>query len=243
MKPIPNDILEQFFAVLKKLAVPVSRHADYRKWLQYFLDFKSKYPLPEIRSEQVRLFTQKLQEKKQSTEQQKQAAHALSLFFESQPPKKGVSITLTSSTTPRSSAQSSDSGDLVQASVPPPSAGKRFNEWHCLAKSKSPAWDKVIDTLAAEIKMRHYSRKTLKTYADWSRHYQRYLQNKSPEERKGGGIIFTILIFRSPSMRPHAGPISQSESHPIHSAIALQHIFCSQITIYGQYRNCSVTAT
>ena len=88
MQTIPDDILEQYVAVLKKRALPVSRHADYRKWLRYFLDFRSKYPLPESRSEQVRLFIRKLQEKKQSLEQQKQAAHALSLFFESQPKLK-----------------------------------------------------------------------------------------------------------------------------------------------------------
>lgn len=85
MQVIPTDILEQYSAVLKKRAVPVFRYADYRKWLRYFLDFRSKYPLPESRSEQVRLFILKLREKKQSPEQQKQAAHALSLFFESQP--------------------------------------------------------------------------------------------------------------------------------------------------------------
>ncbi|MDI6800648.1 MAG: integron integrase [Thermodesulfovibrionales bacterium] len=36
--------------------------------------------------------------------------------------------------------------------------------------------------MAAEIKTRHYSRKTLKTYADWSRKFQSYLQNKPPDE-------------------------------------------------------------
>ena len=55
MQMIPADILEQYSAVLKKRAVPVSCHADYRKWLRYFLDFRSKYPLPEPKSEQVRL--------------------------------------------------------------------------------------------------------------------------------------------------------------------------------------------
>jgi hypothetical protein len=36
-------------------------------------------------------------------------------------------------------------------------------------KSESPEWDASIADLAAEIKTRHYSRKTLKTYAHWSR--------------------------------------------------------------------------
>ncbi|MBI5681837.1 MAG: phage integrase N-terminal SAM-like domain-containing protein, partial [Deltaproteobacteria bacterium] len=82
MQLIPADIWEPFSAVLNKRAVPVSCHADYRKWLRYYLDFRSKYPLPDSKSEHVRLFIQKLREKKQTPEQQKQAAHALSLYFE-----------------------------------------------------------------------------------------------------------------------------------------------------------------
>lgn len=36
--------------------------------------------------------------------------------------------------------------------------------------------------MAREIKTRHYSRKTLKTYADWSRKFQYYLKDKPPSE-------------------------------------------------------------
>lgn len=59
--------------------------------------------------------------------------------------------------------------------------GKHFDEWRCLRKTESPAWDKVIADLAAEIKVRHYSRNTLKAYADWCRKFQSYLKNKPPE--------------------------------------------------------------
>src|SRR4030043_828539 len=82
MQPIPSNILIQFEAVLNKRAVPVSSHADYRKWLRYYLDFRSKYTLPDYKSEHVRLFIEKLRKKNQTSEQQKQAAHALSLYFE-----------------------------------------------------------------------------------------------------------------------------------------------------------------
>jgi hypothetical protein len=49
-------------------------------------------------------------------------------------------------------------------------------------KSKSPARDQAIEKLAVEIKTRHYSRKTLKTYADWARKFQRYLCDKPPDK-------------------------------------------------------------
>jgi hypothetical protein len=82
MQLIPADILEQYSAVLKKRADPALRHADYRKWLRYYVDFRGKYTLPDSKSEDVRLFIQKLREKRQTPEQQKQAADALSLYFE-----------------------------------------------------------------------------------------------------------------------------------------------------------------
>jgi integron integrase len=204
MKPIPNDILAQFEAVLNRKAVPAARYADYKKWLVYYLDFKSKYSLPESRSEHVRLFIEKLKKKNQTPEQQKQAAHALSLFFESQKQKQHVSTENKNGFPPtergndrqKTQYHQTSEGSTLRASntikvpsnpsVPPfisPLSGKsRFNDWNCLKKTNSPEWDKLIGNLAEEIKTRHYSRKTLKAYADWCRHYQSYLRNKSPEE-------------------------------------------------------------
>jgi integron integrase len=190
MQPIPIEILNQFEAVLKKRAVPATRHADYKKWLRYFLDFRSKYQPPDSRSEQVRLFIEKLQEKNQLPEQQKQAAHALSLFFESQtlsnqidasqvqpPDNRAIASVLL-----KQSGNSAVPHAALRQPVSPSSNGSRFNEWRCLEKSGAPDWDKLIDNLAAEIKTRHYSRKTLKAYADWSRKFQSFLHNKPTEE-------------------------------------------------------------
>lgn len=112
MLPIPNDISAQYQVVLDRRKVPVSLHADYRKWLRYYLDFRNKYPPPDSRSDHVRLFIGKLRDKKQSQEQQKQAAHALSLFFESQIREK--------STLPLSAGVRSqkDSNHKPQPSIP-----------------------------------------------------------------------------------------------------------------------------
>jgi integron integrase len=216
VQTIPAEILERYSAVLKKRAVPVSLHAYYRKWLRYFLDFQNKYPLPDSRSEQVRLFILKLQEKKQGPEQQKQAAHALSLFFEMQKAKTKAEATgrapqyratteglpLPATTSPALGGEAggvtgkgkypepSKSGhDDLKVAAPQapslsfaPSSRSHFNDWRCLKKSASPEWDALVDKLAAEIRTRHYSRKTLKAYADWCRNFQGYLKNKAPEE-------------------------------------------------------------
>ena len=56
MLVIPADILTQYNAILVKRAVPASRHADYKKWPRNHLDFSSKYPVPDSKSDRVRLF-------------------------------------------------------------------------------------------------------------------------------------------------------------------------------------------
>jgi len=65
--------------------------------------------------------------------------------------------------------------------APRSKGGNRYDEWRCLRKTESPAWDKAIADLASEIKLRHYSRNTLKAYANWIRKFQYYLKDKSPE--------------------------------------------------------------
>ena len=88
MLPIPEDILKPFDAIMGTKAIPNPLRADYRKWLMYYLDFRFKYPPPDLRSEQVRLFIEKLRSKNQPQKKLEQAAHALSLFFATQPRKK-----------------------------------------------------------------------------------------------------------------------------------------------------------
>ncbi|MDY0276093.1 MAG: integron integrase [Desulfomicrobium sp.] len=204
MLAIPENILVRFNEVLKQRTVPESCHVHYRKWLRYFLDFCQKYPSAKTKSEQVRLFIEKLKSKNQTPQQCSQSAHAVSLFFESQKPNNCPPSALPEvqypqppclpASPPKARTTKSDvTADIrlpalptITVAEPSPSTnpfgGKRYNEWRCLERSKSPAWDRAIDILAAEIKVRHYSRKTLKTYADWGRKFQLYVADKPPEE-------------------------------------------------------------
>jgi hypothetical protein len=77
MQPVPVSNLTRFDAILEKRAVDPIQHADYKKWLRYFLDFCAKYPVPEAKSDQVRLFIDKLREKEQTPFQQKQARYLI----------------------------------------------------------------------------------------------------------------------------------------------------------------------
>lgn len=57
---IPNEVFTKYIAHLNQTGVPSSSHAEYKKWLRYFLDFCDKYPVPESKSERVHLYTEKL---------------------------------------------------------------------------------------------------------------------------------------------------------------------------------------
>ncbi|PIZ19288.1 MAG: integron integrase, partial [Deltaproteobacteria bacterium CG_4_10_14_0_8_um_filter_43_12] len=81
MLPVPASVLTRFDAILEKRGVAPIKRADYKKWLRYFLDLCTKYPVPEARADRVRLFIDKLREKRQTPFQQNQAAHAVSLYF------------------------------------------------------------------------------------------------------------------------------------------------------------------
>jgi hypothetical protein len=208
MLPIPNDVAAAFMAVQEKRGVPSSFRSDFTKWLRYFLDFCSKHHPPASKSDQVRLFVDKLKSKGQSTEKQEQAAYAVSLYFESQRQAKmplssrktdhAVVHEKKSDSIHRNNPVLSETPDLLhpalaeivgrRVSVATSKSGNRFNEWRCMEQSGSPAWDQIIGKLAAEIKVRHYSRKTLKTYADWGRKFQSYLRNKPPEELSAADV-------------------------------------------------------
>jgi integron integrase len=201
MQPVPVDMLSQFNALLDKRSVPVALHDDYRKWLRYFLDFCERYAPPAERSEQVRLFVEKLRSKGQSGKSLHHAAHALSLFFSlrSQGAQAAAQAAETRATgsspveisTPSAaqpSGQVAPTEERARLTVPAASQlpaqrpGRKYNEWWSLERTQSPEWDGIIDALAGEIKARHYSRKTLKAYADWSRKFQLFLKHKPPAE-------------------------------------------------------------
>jgi len=264
--------MTQYQTVLQRKVADVSRHGDYKKWLRYFWDFCAKYPGPESGSERVRLFIEKLKAKKQTPDQQKQAAHAVSLFLERERPGEvSNSHIKTTASNPSTSPQdrATTGGLPLQVSekattpftprnhnspYPPlilrgggeaggvtvkgeyaspskhwatteglllqepkaarPSSNSHFNEWRCLEKAGSPEWDKLIDTLATEIKLRHYSRKTLKTYADWNRNFQGFLQNKPPDQLSAADVK-TYLAFLAVKRRVSASTQDQALSSAV----------------------------
>jgi integron integrase len=157
--------------------------------LRYFYDFYTKYLDTDDKPEKVRLFLEKLRSKKQTPAQCQQAAHAISLYFEIQSmEKQPVKSAVGPNSEPHQIVENESTQVFKEPFMPStsiPAFVPRQSQYSVAGyqeKSSSPEWDELIDKLADEIKVRHYSRKTLKTYAHWSRQFQRFLKNKPPQE-------------------------------------------------------------
>ena len=178
MIDFPKSLLPQYLKLLETRGVPAASFAECIKWSRYFLDYCDKYPVSDSESEQVRLFLEKLKAKKQSDLQRRQAAYAVNLFLVV---RKGDAPSLQVSS--ECSSEQDVSIEPVVAPLPRPNLRKsQYTVAGYEEKSSSPEWDEIIAKLAGEIKLRHYSRRTLQTYAHWSRQFQRFLKNKNPEE-------------------------------------------------------------
>lgn len=178
---LPQHLYDQYQVFCIKSDVNDNERADYGKWLRYFLDYCEKYHVTGDDTERIQMFLRKLHEKRQSEERCRQAQSAVTLYFEM---LKGGGVRQVHSA---ASSESEHRDTPYEKSEGPASAGYTVRKSvYSVAgyeeKSDSPEWDAVIAKLADEIKVRHYSRKTLQTYAHWSRQFQRFLKNKPPEE-------------------------------------------------------------
>jgi len=84
MTDFPKALLPQYQKLLEDRGVPAANFVECIKWCRYFLDYCEKYPAQVSQAEHVQLFIKKLKAKKQSELQCRQAAYAVSVFFEIQ---------------------------------------------------------------------------------------------------------------------------------------------------------------
>jgi integron integrase len=159
MISIPSEISVRFNSALAKNRIPNDYQNHYRKWLRYYLDFCQKYNFQSIQAESLQKFLRKLGEKRQTREQQKQASHAISLYCKIAP----------TITVPAQKNKSVSSQRDQIASEKTKSSDERQQ------------WKLALDNLSSEIKIRHYSPKTLKTYSMWVKKFQAFIRNKDPQ--------------------------------------------------------------
>lgn len=194
MKDVPTEILFQFEAQLKREPIPERNHIFYRKWLRFYFDFCQKYHFDETDRASLTPFLQKLADKNQSSQLRRQAEHALSIFYKlpqsgshqkAQPEQGSTRSSLErginqltkcnlpvhyTTTETKGQAASGDKG--VKTREPPPADQESM--------ITNADWRPVFADLKAEISMRHYSPKTLRSYTGWVSKLQAFTKSKDP---------------------------------------------------------------
>jgi site-specific recombinase XerD len=155
MLKLSDALLEKYRMLLDKQGIAPRDHENYKKWLRYYLDFCKKYQHPYIDPASLSLFIDKLEEKKQTDMVRCQAEEAVKLYY------SGIE--------PVAPAAASKA-DAVKEEMHP-----------YIASGEALPWNGVMRPLENEIKLRHYSQKTLKSYTLWAEKLQYHTRHKSPE--------------------------------------------------------------
>ncbi len=204
MKAIPKRLEANFEASLRKKAIPKDLHGSYKKWLQYYLDFCNKYNFDRTKTGSLHPFILKLEEKRQTNSQRERAARAINLYYDviTSFLKKTAKIDLLDSDAPIYSGNTilsdvpmfSENSSSYQGtpdigggevpsekspliSEPPATVPGRTG----IGSGKGASWVEQFNSLENEIRVRHYSPKTLKTYRGWVRKFQAFTRSKAPE--------------------------------------------------------------
>jgi integron integrase len=170
MLPIPPPLEAQFENHLRNKAVPKGNYGSFKKWLRYYLDFCAKYQFHATGKESLPAFLGKLREKRQTKAQQEQAAYAIRVFYEivdGKTPSRRSPVGQGSGT-PRKVYRNDAEKRTIQEDSPIPWA------------RQGASWAAEYAALANEIKIRHYSSKTLSTYKGWVRKFQTFTKSKQP---------------------------------------------------------------
>lgn len=161
MKNIPNKIHVPYVTFLKKHKIPSREIPFYLKWLRYYLDFCAKYSHAASLSNSLSHFIIKLEQKNQTEQQIEQAKNAITLFYRLIDSYKSASSQL-----------------IVESKVS--SEELKYDSTAAPDVSKNQSWKNEFEVLNNEIRLRQYSRKTLRAYTTWVKGFQAYLRSKSP---------------------------------------------------------------
>lgn len=208
---LPDQLSHQFNAELDKQQHPERLKHFYRKWLRFYWDFCNKYHHDPFHVSSLPLFLDKLAQKNQSVQQQEEAQQAISLFYQIQTQRNAKTNHLKTplpqpyferSQSTLESDSSSTTLNNDNSHSPPPSSPISFDEkteqtqpdHHSLQSvitenHSGCSWIDVFEGLAREIKLRHYSPKTLKSYRGWVRRFQTFTQSKDYQSLSQQNVV------------------------------------------------------
>ncbi|HHO48348.1 MAG TPA: integron integrase [Desulfobacteraceae bacterium] len=193
MFQIPAGLVDRYTAFIAHRGVHAGQRLFYIKWLRYYLDFCHKYNFQNKSKQSLTFFIQKLAEKKQPENLKKQALHAVTFFYEMVHPisREGQREPSFGDVEPHAYSAPVNPRSLVhtgsisqQVSIAAEKATCGYGQHpHGREKNRQSGvdWTEVFSKLKNEIKVRHYSPRTLKTYTGWTRQFQGHLKSKDPD--------------------------------------------------------------
>ena len=156
MITLPKALLDKYDDWLEREAVDANRHGEHWKWLRYYLDFCHKYGNGYLDELSLGLFAEKLQDKGQHPFQIEEASRAVRLYYRM-------------------------AGETKDALPTPACEPERISKLPpATMKSEGASWVGELTRLREEIRIRHYSAKTLSSYYGWARKFQAFVRSKSP---------------------------------------------------------------
>jgi len=182
MRKIPSALNAQFEALLVKNKIPQRFHSHYLKWLRYYLDFCQRYRFSESNSQSLPNFIRKLKENRQTDAQQKQANNAIDIYYELIRSKPSNNTSELPKHPPKpegvSEAQNSYRAAPLQSKLQIDTSKRDSSQNKAAQTEIKGNWQAAYKQLSNEIKVRHYSPKTLKSYSIWVRKLQYFSKSK-----------------------------------------------------------------
>ena len=157
MLKVPQALQKKYDQLLMNGSVHPKEYPAYRKWLRFYLDFCKKYEHAYGELNSLGLFVDKLRQKNQNQVQQDQAKQAVKFYY---------------------AGLKQPGGSLVDD--PEPVVRENHNDF--ALKQKTNPWAQSIEALKNEIRVRHYSPKTLKSYSLWAEKFRYFIQPVLPED-------------------------------------------------------------
>ncbi len=201
MLNLPDELLRQFNLILDQGSYPENSQHFYRKWLRFYWDFCKKYGHDPFHRSSLPLFLEKLEQKGQSDQLREQAHQAILLFYQTKAGIHAVSTSLKTESQQPFSSLAKPTPDLTSPitvidtavsfnpaadrQIPQQKPAQTFSNENAQQKMNNNqtgcSWVSVFDGLTREIKLRHYSPKTLKSYRGWISRFQTFTKSKDSQ--------------------------------------------------------------
>lgn len=153
---LPDKVTAAYNSFMAHQQIPASQQNYFRKWLRYYIDFCRKYKMSYVAHSSLNSFRNKLREKQQSDSLVQQACEAVGLYYLMLEHHK----------------------QKTDPSLPTVEPQQQLEKNTAPITNDASDWGWIYDKLVEQIRIRHYSEKTLRSYRGWVRQLQFFVGSK-----------------------------------------------------------------